>query len=163
MVPVFMAISPTHPLAIRLAKSDSDLRAFFRRMQTAWALPKPPLKTAEKKRDTTPSLKSSIPLIRIGICQFYVANFVLMDYGHRCPIRLWPHTTQRDLDFRPQIRPASDFRWYCPKTPIQKNFAITDEAYTGDGTIYQSDFFEWLRRRKCHHRRHRQIRRTWHG
>ena len=136
----FMAISPTHPLAIRLAKSDSDLRAFLdecNRMGTSEAA----IEAAEKKGHDT-GLKVQHPFDKDWHLPIYVANFVLMDYGTGALFGCAAHD-QRDLDFaRKYDLPVIPV--VLPKDANAKNFAITDEAYTGDGTIYQSDFLNGL-------------------
>ena len=71
----------------------------------------------------------------------YFANFVLMDYGFGAVFGCPAHD-QRDLDFankynlqvKPVILPPDQ----------DKNFKITSEAYTGSGTIFNSDFLNGL-------------------
>ena len=71
----------------------------------------------------------------------YFANFVLMDYGFGAVFGCPAHD-QRDLDFankynlevKPVILPPNQ----------DENFKITNEAYTGSGTIFNSDFLNGL-------------------
>ena len=71
----------------------------------------------------------------------YFANFVLMDYGFGAVFGCPAHD-QRDLDFankynlevKPVILPPDQ----------DENFKITSEAYTGSGTIFNSDFLNGL-------------------
>ena len=136
----FMAISPMHPLAMRLAESDSALRDFLdecNRMGTSEAA----IEAAEKKGFCT-KLKAQHPFDKDWHLPIYVANFVLMDYGTGALFGCAAHD-QRDLDFaRKYDLPVIPV--VLPKDADPKNFTITDEAYTGDGTIYQSDFLDGL-------------------
>ena len=136
----FMAISPMHPLAMRLAESDPDLRAFLdecNRMGTSEAA----IEAAEKKGFYT-GLKAQHPFDKDWHLPIYVANFVLMDYGTGALFGCAAHD-QRDLDFaRKYDLPVIPV--VLPKDVDPQDFTITDEAYTGDGTIYQSDFLNGL-------------------
>ena len=136
----FMAISPMHPLAMRLAESDPDLRAFLdecNRMGTSEAA----IEAAEKKGFCT-KLKAQHPFDKNWHLPIYVANFVLMDYGTGALFGCAAHD-QRDLDFaRKYDLPVIPV--VLPKDADPQNFTITDEAYTGDGTIFQSDFLNGL-------------------
>ena len=136
----FMAISPMHPLAMRLAESDSALRDFLdecNRMGTSEAA----IEAAEKKGFCT-KLKAQHPFDKNWHLPIYVANFVLMDYGTGALFGCAAHD-QRDLDFaRKYDLPVIPV--VLPKDADPKNFTITDEAYTGDGTIFQSDFLNGL-------------------
>ena len=65
-----------------------------------------------------------------------------MDYGTGALFGCAAHD-QRDLDFaRKYDLPVIPV--VLPKDADPKNFTITDEAYTGDGTIFQSDFLNGL-------------------
>ena len=71
----------------------------------------------------------------------YFANFVLMDYGLGAVFGCPAHD-QRDLDFAkkynlkitPVVKPEKD-----------KDFEINNEAYTGEGYLYNSDFLDGLK------------------
>ena len=71
----------------------------------------------------------------------YFANFVLMDYGLGAVFGCPAHD-QRDLDFAKkynlQITPVV-------KPEIDKDFKIDDEAYTGEGYLYNSKFLNNLK------------------
>ena len=72
----------------------------------------------------------------------YFANFVLMDYGFGAVFGCPAHD-QRDLDFAnkyklnviPVIHPSED----------SKNFKIVNEAYTGNGILFNSKFLNGLK------------------
>jgi len=71
----------------------------------------------------------------------YFANFVLMDYGLGAVFGCPAHD-QRDLDFAkkynlkitPVVKPEKD-----------KGFEINNEAYTGEGYLYNSNFLDGLK------------------
>ena len=72
----------------------------------------------------------------------FVANFVLMDYGTGA-IFGCPGHDQRDLDFaRKYGRPVTPV--VLPPDTDPETFEIGNEAYVGDGTIFNSDFLDGL-------------------
>ena len=92
----FVAISPNHPLAAKLAESDAGLAEFIaecNRMGTSEAT----LEQAEKKGWRTP-VTAEHPFVKGWNLPVYVANFVLMEYGTGA-IFGCPAHDQRDLDF----------------------------------------------------------------
>jgi len=136
----FCALSPNHPLAAELARTDPALAEFIaecNRMGTSEAV----LETAEKKGFDT-GVKVLHPLVKGREVPLYVANFVLMEYGTGA-IFCCPGHDQRDLDFARKYR--------LPVIPVvlppgvdAAGFAIGTEAYTGDGTMINSDFLNGL-------------------
>ncbi|HXZ68880.1 MAG TPA: leucine--tRNA ligase, partial [Alphaproteobacteria bacterium] len=132
----FCAISPNHPLTEQLAQANPALGTFVddcRRIGTS----EEAIETAEKKGFDT-GLKAVHPFIQGHELPVYVANFVLMDYGTGA-IFGCPAHDQRDLDFAR--------KYALPVVPVvlppggdAKTFSIRDEAYTGDGTLINSDF-----------------------
>jgi leucyl-tRNA synthetase len=136
----FMAISPDHPLAARLAKDDAALAAFIaecRKTGTSAA----EIETAEKKGYRT---KLSVKhIVKDGeTLPVYVANFVLMEYGTGA-IFGCPAHDQRDLDFvRKYGLPVIPV--VLPKDADPKSFTVGDEAFVEDGTIYNSGFLNGL-------------------
>ena len=82
------------------------------------------------------------PFIKNKILPVFFANFVLMEYGtgviFGCPAH-----DQRDLDFankyKLEVTPV-----ILPKDEDPKKYKITNEAYTGDGKIINSDFLNNL-------------------
>ncbi len=136
----FCALSPNHPLAAELAEGNPELAAFIaecNRMGTSEAV----LETAEKKGFDT-GVKVLHPLVEGWELPLYVANFVLMEYGTGA-IFGCPAHDQRDLDFarkyRLPVRPV-----VLPPGTDPASFAVGDEAYTEDGTIFNSDFLDGL-------------------
>lgn len=136
----FIAISPHHPLAARLAEKDEKLAAFIadcNRVGTSEAA----LETAEKKGYDT-GLAVAHVFDDTWHLPIYVANFVLMDYGTGA-IFGCPAHDQRDLDFARKynlpVKPV-----VLPPDGDAASFAVGTEAYTGPGTIYGSQFLDGL-------------------
>ncbi len=136
----FCAISPDHPLAEQLARSDPALAEFIaecRRLGTSEAA----IEQAEKKGYDT-GLRARHPFVAGRDLPVYVANFVLMEYGTGA-IFGCPAHDQRDLDFARKyalpVRPV-----VIPEGADPKGFAVGDEAYTDDGRLANSDFLDGL-------------------
>ncbi|GBR45757.1 leucine--tRNA ligase [Acetobacter pomorum] len=135
----FLAIAPDHPLAAWAAKQNPQAAEFVaecRRLGTSVEA----VETAEKRgfdtglRVNHPFMDKSFPV--------WIANFVLMDYGTGALFGC-PAGDQRDLDFA--------HKYNLPVTPVvlpagkdQADFAITNTAYTGDGTMINSGFLDGL-------------------
>jgi len=136
----FVALSPNHPLAAALAKTNEKLAAFIaecNRMGTSEAT----LETAEKQGFDT-GLKAIHPFDPNWMLPVYVANFVLMEYGSGA-IFGCPAHDQRDLDFARKYRlPVKPV--VLPRGEDPKNFKIGNEAYVGDGTLFNSSFLDGM-------------------
>ena len=101
----FVALSPNHPLALRLAEKDPDLAAFIaecNRFGTSEAV----IEAAEKRGHPT-GLEAVHPFDENRRVPIYVANFVLMEYGTGA-IFGCPAHDQRDLEFARKYRAAGD-------------------------------------------------------
>ncbi|AXS38802.1 leucine--tRNA ligase [Breoghania sp. L-A4] len=136
----FMGLSPDHPVTTALAKDNPELQAFVedcRRIGTTAAA----IETAEKKGFDT-GLKVKHPFDPERLLPVYVANFILMDYGTGA-IFACPGHDQRDLDFAGKyglpVIPV-----VLPEGADPKDFTILEEAYVGDGTIFNSAFLDGL-------------------
>ncbi|MFY8093170.1 MAG: leucine--tRNA ligase [Niveispirillum sp.] len=136
----FVAISPNHPLAAKLAESDAGLAGFIAEcnsMGTSEAT----LEQAEKKGWRTP-VTAEHPFVKGWHLPVYVANFVLMEYGTGA-IFGCPAHDQRDLDFARKydlpVKPV-----VVPDGEDPASFAVGTEAYTGPGSIRNSDFLDGL-------------------
>jgi leucyl-tRNA synthetase len=136
----FMAIAPDHPLAKAIVERDAKAAAFIaecQRMGTTAA----ELETQAKKGYDT-GLRAKHPVIEGAELPIYIANFIVIEYGTGA-IFGCPAHDQRDLEFA---------RAYgLPVVPVvlplgvdAKSFAITNEAYTGDGTLINSAFLNCL-------------------
>ena len=136
----FMAVAPDHPLAQELARGNPALAAFqaecARTGTSEEALERAP------KTGFDAGLTCDHPLepgVRLPV---YVANFVLMEYGTGA-IFGCPAHDQRDLEFARKyglnVTPV-----VLPKGEDPAAFEIADEAYTGDGTLFNSEFLDGL-------------------
>jgi leucyl-tRNA synthetase len=137
----FMAIAADHPLALEAAKSNPELHEFCeecRRVGTSAAA----LETAEKHGFDT-GFKVVHPFNKDWKLTVYVANFVLMEYGTGA-IFGCPSGDQRDLDFANkyglQVTPV-----VMPEDGDATSFQITEEAYTGDGIMINSEFLDGMK------------------
>jgi leucyl-tRNA synthetase len=139
----FIALSPHHPMAQKLAESDLALAEFIAecdRLGTSEAV----IEAAEKRGYRTP-LEAVHPLDPKRAVPVYVANFVLMEYGTGA-IFGCPAHDQRDLDFAR--------KYHLPVIPVIlppgedpahfTDAAIGDTAYVEDGTAFNSDFLDGL-------------------
>nr|WP_320144308.1 leucine--tRNA ligase [uncultured Cohaesibacter sp.] len=136
----FLGLSADHPLTKELAKDNPELTAFVEechKMGTSAA----ELETAEKFGFDT-GLKVVHPLDSSIELPVYVANFILMDYGTGA-IFGCPAHDQRDLDFARKydltVTPV-----VLPKDADPASFTVADEAYTGEGTIFNSEFLDGM-------------------
>ncbi len=136
----FMAIAPDHPLSAELAEHRADLKAFIAECAKT-GTSEEAIEQAEKLGFDT-GLTCINPLIPDQRLPIYVANFVLMDYGTGA-IFGCPGHDQRDLDFaRKYGRPVTPV--VLPPDTDPETFEIGNEAYVGDGTIFNSDFLDGM-------------------
>ena len=135
----FVALAADHPLAQKLAEQNSALAAFAEECK-AGGTTAAELETMEKKGFDT-GLTVTHPLDPDWQLPVYVANFVLMDYGTGAVFGVPAHD-QRDLDFArkydlPVKRVVSDGE-------ATDALFTGDEAYTGPGTIVNSDILNGM-------------------
>ena len=136
----FVALSPEHPLALELAKTDSKLAAFIeecRHVGTAEA----DIEKAEKKGCDT-GLTAAHPFDAGWKLPVMVANFVLMGYGTGA-IFGCPAHDQRDLDFARKYK-LTVTPVVVPEDADPKSFDVGTEAYTGPGRLANSRFLDGL-------------------
>jgi leucyl-tRNA synthetase len=136
----FAAVSSDHPLADAVAARDPGAKAFIeecRKLGTSEAS----IETAEKKGYDT-GLKALHPLDDSWELPIYIANFVLMEYGTGA-IFGCPAHDQRDLEFARRYR-LPVIPVVLPPDQDAADFAIFEEAYTGDGTLINSNFLNGL-------------------
>ncbi len=134
----FLALSVDHPLA----KYYEDDRKFqdFRDECSKSGTTEESIASAEKLGFKTDMIAVN-PLDKNMKVPVYFANFVLMDYGLGAVFGCPAHD-QRDLDFAKKynlkitavVKPEKD-----------KDFEINNEAYTGDGFLYNSNFLDGLK------------------
>ena len=136
----FMAISPEHPLAQHVAKKNRKLTEFIEECRKIGTTEEA-LARAEKKGFDT-GIVAEHPFKPGETLPVYVANFILMDYGTGA-IFGCPAHDQRDLDFaRKYGRPVLPV--VLPPGENPAAFKIDDVAYTGDGTLFNSEWLDGL-------------------
>lgn len=136
----FVAISPDHPVAQKLAKNDMGVEEFIekcRKIGTSEAV----IETAEKIGHDT-GLTVVHPFIAGKTLRVFIANFVLMEYGTGA-IFGCPAHDQRDLDFARKYN-LDVIPVVIPPDKDGRDFAIDMEAYTGPGKLYNSDFLNGM-------------------
>jgi len=134
----FLAISIDHPLS-KLYDEDDKFNSFKNKCSKSGTTEES-IAQAEKIGFKT-DLIAINPFDESQKVPVYFANFVLMDYGFGAVFGCPAHD-QRDLDFAlkynlnvtPVVKPSSE----------QKDFTIKNEAYTGPGIIFNSQFLDGL-------------------
>ncbi|MDC1353226.1 leucine--tRNA ligase [Pelagibacteraceae bacterium] len=134
----FLALSIDHPLA-KFYEDDKEFQEFKKECSKTGTTEES-IASAEKLGFKT-DLIAVNPLDENMKVPVYFANFVLMDYGLGAVFGCPAHD-QRDLDFAkkynlkiiPVVRPEEN-----------NNFEINDEAYTGEGYLYNSKFLDGLK------------------
>ncbi|GGJ25849.1 leucine--tRNA ligase [Neoroseomonas lacus] len=135
----FLAVAAEHPLAAAAAARDAKAAEFVaecRSMGTSEAV----IEQAEKKGfDTGFRVKHPFTGAEYPV---WIANFVLMEYGTGA-IFGCPAHDQRDLDFARKYG-LSVTPVVLPKGADAATFAVADEAFTDDGTAFNSGFLDGL-------------------
>ena len=135
----FLAVAAEHPIAAAAAARDAGAAAFVaecRSMGTSEAV----IEQAEKKGyDTGLRVKHPFTGAEYPV---WIANFVLMEYGTGA-IFGCPAHDQRDLDFARKYG-LSVTPVVLPKGADAATFTIADEAFTEDGTAFNSGFLDGL-------------------
>ncbi|MEG6508087.1 leucine--tRNA ligase [Methyloligella sp. 2.7D] len=136
----FIGIAPDHPLATAIAKNNAEAQAFIAECQrhgTSAA----ELETLEKQGFDT-GVRVKHPAVEEASLPVYIANFILSEYGTGA-IFGCPAHDQRDLEFAR--------KYDLPVTPVvlppeadPAAFEIGEEAYTGDGTLFNSGFLDGM-------------------
>ncbi|MDC1207697.1 leucine--tRNA ligase, partial [Candidatus Pelagibacter ubique] len=134
----FLALSIDHPLS-KYYEEDKEFQK-FREECSKTGTTEESIASAEKLGFKTDMIAVN-PLDKNMKVPVYFANFVLMDYGLGAVFGCPAHD-QRDLDFAkkynlkitPVVKPEKD-----------KDFEINNEAYTGEGYLYNSDFLNGLK------------------
>ncbi|WP_091735898.1 leucine--tRNA ligase [Phenylobacterium immobile] len=134
----FVGVAADHPLAEQIAAQNPQAAAFITECKKGGAS-QAEIDTAEKIGFDT-GLKVKHPFDPSLELPVWIANFILMDYGTGA-IFACPAHDQRDLDFAR--------KYHLPVKPVVRPqgaeaIEITDEAYTGPGVIFNSDFLDGL-------------------
>ena len=134
----FMGIAADHPVARALAETNPDAAAFVAECRKGGST-QAEIEQAEKIGFDT-GLKVRHPFDGREV-SVWIANFILSDYGTGA-IFGCPAHDQRDFEFATKYR--------LPIIPVVRpdgagdDFGVETEAYTGPGTIFQSDFLDGL-------------------
>ena len=134
----FIALSPDHPLTIAMAERNNKIDAF--RTQCA------KIGTTEEAIATAPKLGFDTgltvkhPFLEGKTLPVWIANFVLMGYGTGAVFGCPAHD-QRDLDFarkyKLDVTPV-----VLPEGEASASFAIENDAFTGEGMLFNSGFLD---------------------
>ena len=135
----FLALSADHPIS-EFFKNDQEFIE-FKKKSAETGTTEEALAKADKIGFKT-NITALNPLDEKIEVPVYFANFVLMDYGFGAVFGCPAHD-QRDLDFAN--------KYNLKITPViippdqDLSFKITDEAYTGNGELYNSKFLNGLK------------------
>jgi leucyl-tRNA synthetase len=134
----FMGLAPDHPISKELAEANPEVAAFVAECRKGGAS-QADIEQAEKIGFDT-GLKVSHPFTGAEV-PVWIANFILSEYGTGA-IFGCPAHDQRDFEFAR--------KYGLPILPVVRpdgagdDFSVGEEAYTGPGTIFRSDFLDGL-------------------
>ncbi len=134
----FLAVSPDHPLALACVEKSADVRAFRDSMAV---ITRPRDVAKQEKNGIDTGLRAEHPFDRSRTLPVYVADYVLMEYGTGAIFAVPAHD-ERDLEFArahglevlPVIEPEDG-----SSVPPEG-----DKAFTGAGTVVNSNFLNGL-------------------
>jgi len=136
----FIAVSADHDLIKRIGKYLPNFEAFKKEITKIGTSEEAIAQAPKLGFDT--GLRVQHPLEEGETLPVWVANFVLMGYGTGAVFGCPAHD-QRDLDFAR--------KYDLPVTPVvlpegedAATYAIGSEAYTGEGTLFNSAVFDGL-------------------
>ena len=135
----FIAVSIDHPISKNFEKNKDFIK--FKIECSKSGTTEEALAIAEKIGFNT-NLFATHPLNMKIKLPIYIANFVLMDYGTGA-IFGCPAHDQRDLDFANKYK-LNVIPVVRPNDSDSTKFKIVNEAYTGDGILFNSDFLNNL-------------------
>ena len=136
----FIAISPDHEISKWLSEDDGDIGDFLVECGQIGTTEEA-IATAEKLGFDT-GLRVKHPFIVGKTLPVWIANFVLMGYGTGA-IFGCPAHDQRDLDFaRKYDLPVPPV--VLPEGEDASSYDVGTEAYTGEGTLFNSGFLNGL-------------------
>jgi leucyl-tRNA synthetase len=134
----FMGLAPDHPISKELAEANPDVAAFVAECRKGGAS-QADIEQAEKIGYDT-GLKVRHPFTGAEV-PVWIANFILSEYGTGA-IFGCPAHDQRDFEFAR--------KYGLPILPVVRpdgagdDFAVDEQAYTGPGAIFRSDFLDGL-------------------
>jgi len=135
----FLALSVDHPLS-KLYKNDKKF-VDFRQKCSETGTTEESIASAEKIGFKTDLIAINPLDINIKV-PVYFANFVLMDYGLGAVFGCPAHD-QRDLDFANKYN--LNVKTVVTPNKNDVNFKVSNEAYSGPGYIFNSDFLNGLK------------------
>jgi len=135
----FLALSTDHPISKFYEKDKSFLE--FKKKCSETGMTEESIANAEKIGFKT-DLIAINPLDKNIKVPVYFANFVLMDYGLGAVFGCPAHD-QRDLDFANKYN--LNVKTVVTPNKDDLNFKVSNEAYTGPGFIFNSDFLDGLK------------------
>ena len=135
----FIALSTDHPIAKTFEKDSKFLS--FKSECSKMGTTEEALANAEKIGFNT-NLFVQHPFNKKITLPIYIANFVLMDYGTGA-IFGCPAHDQRDLDFANKYN-LKVLPVVKPENVDASKFKITNQAFTEDGILFNSDFLNNL-------------------
>ena len=136
----FVALAPDHPMTKRIAAGNKDVAAFVAKAAQL-GTSEADIEKAEKFGIDL-GLRVKHPFDDSWELPVWAANFVLSSYGTGA-IFGSPAGDQRDLDFANKYKlPFKPV--VLPPGADAATYQVTDEAYTDDGTIYNSRFLDGL-------------------
>ena len=133
----FLAIAPTHPLAIQAGKTDKKVKSFIKEHSNR--------KVAEADAATQEKLGILIqeqaihPLSKDKKIPVYVANFVLADYGSGAlmgvpahDVRDFEFANQYNIAIQPVVEPDDGSQWDYHEQPFtDKGILTNSKKYNG--------------------------------
>ena len=134
----FVAVAADHPMVKNLEKNNPEINSFIKECRSKGTT-LAEIEKAEKIGFNT-GVKVKHPFIKNKDLDVFIANFVLMEYGTGA-IFGCPAHDQRDLDFARKYD-LDVIPVVLPDDIEEGKFIIENEAYTGNGTIFNSDFLD---------------------
>ena len=134
----FLAVSSDHPLSKHFVNDSEFIK--FKDECSKTGTTEESIALAEKIGFKT-NLLALNPLDPLNKVPVYFANFVLMDYGFGAVFGCPAHD-QRDLDFA--LKYNLEIKTVVRPDEQAKNFKVNKEAYTGPGSMINSDFLNGL-------------------
>ena len=135
----FLALSVDHPIS-KFYENDEKFKEFKKECSQSGTTEES-IANAEKIGFKT-ELIATNPLNRDQQVPVYFANFVLMDYGLGAVFGCPAHD-QRDLDFA--LKYKLNVKTVVTPDINNKDFLVSNEAYTGPGYIFNSEFLDGLK------------------
>ncbi len=135
----FLAVSVDHPISKYYETNEDFLN--FKTECSKTGTTEESIAQAEKIGFKT-NLFAIHPLIKDKKVPVFFANFVLMDYGFGAVFGCPAHD-QRDLDFA--LKYELDVKTVVKPNDEDNSFKVKNEAYTGPGKIFNSEFLNGLK------------------